>query len=452
MNKEQPEIIEKRTEVLIVGGGPSGIAAAIAAARNGAKTLLVERFGFLGGVTNIGLCLHTFHSSKGERIINGIPWEIISNLKEIGGSPGPVEITNAHMKTTTPIDSELFKIIAEKMVVDAGVDIQFYSVPSKTIVEDNRIKGVEFETKSGKVRIFADIVIDSTGDGDIAAWAGCPYEKGRVSDGKMQRMSLVFKMGGVDVDKVVNTIGKGYGKAYLPRHERECFVWFAATLQKWAKKIEEEGLFIGGNEFWGNSMHPTEVNINASRLSGLDGTNVDHLSRAEIEGRQQVYHFSNFLRKYVPGFQDAYLIASAPFVGVRETRRIMGEYKLHEDEVVNGKKFKDAIVRSGYPVDIHDPAGGGTKFTQIGGPDGSYDIPYRCFVPLKIDGILTAGRSISATHEAMASTRVMVVGMGIGQGIGTAAALCIKEGVLPRELDTKLLRETLISQKVDLLD
>jgi hypothetical protein len=445
-------VLEKRTQVLIIGGGPSGIAAAIASARNGAETLLVERFAFLGGVTNIGLCLHTFHSSKGQRIINGIPWEIISKLKDIGGTPGPVEISNAHMRTTTPIDSELFKIMAEKIVVESGAKVQFYSTPSQVIVEDNEIKGVEFQTKSGLMRIYADVIIDSTGDGDIAAWAGCPYEKGRKSDGKMQRMSLVFKMGGVDVDSVVESIGKGFGKAYLPKHDRDCYVWFAATLQKWAKEIENEGLFIGGNEFWGNSMHPTEVNINASRLAGLDGTNVDDLSRAEIEGRQQVYNFSQFLIKYVPGFEKSYLIASAPFIGVRETRRIMGEYVLNEQDVVNGRKFEDAIVRSGYPVDIHDPTSGQTNFTPIGGPDGSYDIPYRCFVPQKIDRILTAGRCISATHEAMASTRVMVVGMGIGQGVGTAAALCIKEGVKPRDLDTNLLRTTLITQGVDLLE
>jgi hypothetical protein len=441
---------ERDTDVLVIGGGTSGVGAAVAAARAGARTLIVERYGFLGGVANVGLCLHTFHSSKGERIVGGLPWEMISRMKELGGSTGPVWIENAHMQTTTPIDVETMKFVVQEMILESGGEILYHTSPLEVLMDDSTIRGVVVLNKGGRLLIRARVVIDCTGDGDITTWAGGAFEKGRATDAKMQRMSLVFKMGNVDVPRMFRDIGKGAAWAPLPDGGERYPVWWSATLQKYADDVAREGLFLGTDEFWGNTVHARETNINASRLQGLDGTNADDLTKGEIEGKRQVFKLAHVLRKYVPGFERSHIQATAPFIGVRETRRMIGEYQLTADDCVSGRKFEDGIAKVGYPIDIHDPTSGKTLFTPIGGVDGSYDIPYRSLIPLRIDQLLLAGRCISTTHEAMASSRTMVTGMMVGQAAGTAAALSIRQAIRPRELDATLLRAELRKQAVHL--
>ncbi|MGE5590487.1 MAG: FAD-dependent oxidoreductase [Bacillota bacterium] len=440
----------RETDVLVIGGGTAGVGAAIAAARSGVRALLVERYGFLGGVANVGLCLHTFHSSYGKRIVAGLPWEMILRMKELGGSTGPVFIENAHMKTTTPVDPETMKYVLQEMLLESGGEILYHTTALEVIVEDGALKGVVVVNKGGRQEIRARVVIDGTGDGDIAYQAGAPWEKGREGDGKMQRMSLVFKLGGVDMPRAFEAIGKGGAWAPLPLTGDMYPVWWSATLEKYAKEAEAEGLFLGTDEFWGNTVRKNEANINASRIQGVDGTSGDDLTRAEIVGKQQVHQLTHFLRKYVPGFANAYLLATAPFMGVRETRRIMGGHVLTGEDCLSGRKFHDGICKVGYPVDIHDPTSGNTLFTPVQGVDGSYDIPYRCLVPQRVENLLVIGRCISATHEGMASSRTMITGMMTGQAAGTAAALCLSQGVSPRLLDTDLLRESLTRQGVHL--
>jgi glycine/D-amino acid oxidase-like deaminating enzyme len=437
---------ERETDVLVIGGGTSGVGSAVAAARAGARTIIVERYGFLGGVANVGLCLHTFHSSQGERIVAGLPWEMIQRMKALGGSTGPVWIENAHMKTTTPIDVETMKYVVQEMILESGGEILYHTSPLEVLTEGDTIRGVVVLSKGGRLLIRAKVVIDCTGDGDITTWAGGAFEKGRVGDAKMQRMSLVFKMGNVDVPRMFGDIGKGAAWAPLPESGERYPVWWSATLQKYADDVAREGLFLGTDEFWGNTVHARETNINASRLQGLDGTNADDLTKAEVEGKRQVFKLAEVLRKYVPGFEHSHIQATAPFIGVRETRRMVGEYQLTAEDCVSGRKFPDGIAKVGYPIDIHDPTSGKTLFTPIGGEDGSYDIPYRCLLPARIDQLLLAGRCISTTHEAMASSRTMVTGMMVGQAAGTAAALSIQAGIRPRELDPQRLRAALRAQ------
>ncbi len=437
---------KREVDVLVVGGGTAGIGAAVAAARTGARALIVERYGFLGGVANVGLCLHTFHSSTGERIVAGLPWEMITRMKALGGSTGPVHIENAHMQTTTPIDVEVMKYVTQEMILESGGEILYHSSPLEVVVRDDAIQGVVVLNKGGRLLIKAKVVIDGTGDGDISSWAGVPYEKGRTGDGKMQRMSLVFKLGNVDMPRAFADIGKGAAWAPLPLTGERYPVWWSATLAKYADAVAREDLFLGTEEFWGNTVRAREANINASRLQGLDGTSADDLTRGEIEGKRQVFKLADFLKQYVPGFEQSYVLATAPFIGVRETRRMLGEYQLTADDCLTGRKFSDGIAKVGYPVDIHDPTSGKTFFTPIGGEDGSYDIPYRSLVPQKIDQLLLVGRCISTTHEAMASSRTMITGMMVGQAAGTAAALSVREGVRPRDLDPGLLRSELLRQ------
>jgi hypothetical protein len=442
--------LERATDVLVVGGGTAGVSAAVAAARAGARTLIVERYGFLGGVANVGLCLHTFHSSKGDRIVAGLPWEMIARMQALGGSTGPVRIENAHMKTTTPIDVEVMKYVVQEMVLESGAEILYHSSPLGVVMDGATIRGVTVLTKGGRLFIRARVVIDCTGDGDIAVWAGGAYEKGRVGDAKMQRMSLVFKMGNVDLPRMFADIGKGAAWAPLPVTGERYPVWWSATLEKYAEEVARDGLFLGTDEFWGNTVRARETNINASRLQGLDGTNVDDLTTGEIEGKRQVFKLAQALQRFVPGFEHSYIQATAPFIGVRETRRVIGEYQLTADDCVSGRKFPDGIAKVGYPIDIHDPTSGKTLFTPIGGEDGSYDIPYRCLVPLKVEQLLLAGRCISTTHEAMASSRTMITGMMLGQAAGMAAALSVRGNASPRQLAADTLRSALRAQGVHL--
>ena len=441
---------EQQTDVLVMGGGTSGVGAAVAAARAGARTTIVERYGFLGGVANVGLCLHTFHSSRGERVVAGLPWEMIQRMKAIGGSTGPVWIENAHMQTTTPIDVEAMKYVTQEMILQAGGEILFHTTPLELVMEGDRVAGVILLTKGGRLLLRAKVVIDCTGDGDIATWAGVPYEKGRTNDKKMQRMSMVFKMGNVDVPRMYADIGKGAAWAPLPDGGQSYPVWWSATLEKYARIVEQEGLFLGTDEFWGNTVHARETNINASRLQGLDGTNAQDLTRAEIEGKRQVFNLAQMLRKHVPGFEHSHIQATAPFIGVRETRRMQGVYQLTADDCVTGRKFDDGICKVGYPIDIHDPTSGKTLFTPIQGVDGSYDIPYRCLLPQKVQGLLLAGRCISTTHEAMASTRTMITGMMVGQAAGSAAAMALRNRSEVRDVPPAALRSALREQGVHL--
>lgn len=434
------------TDVLVVGGGTSGVGAAVAAARAGADTLIVERYGFLGGVANVGLCLHTFHSSKGQRVVAGLPWEMIERMKALGGSTGPVWIENAHMQTTTPIDVEVMKYVTQEMILQSGGHILYHTTPLEVVMEGDRVTGVVMLTKGGRLFVRAKVVVDCTGDGDIATWAGVPYEKGRESDKKMQRMSMVFKMGNVDVPRMYQDIGQGAAWARLPGGGELYPVWWSATLQKYADAVKSENLFLGTDEFWGNTVHARECNINASRLQGLDGTSADDLTTGEVEGKRQVYKLAEVLRKYVPGFEHSHIQATAPFIGVRETRRMLGDYQLTAQDCLEGRKFDDGICKVGYPIDIHDPDSGKTLFTPIQGDDGSYDIPYRCLLPQKVEGLLLAGRCISTTHEAMASTRTMVTGMMVGQAAGIAAAISLKDGKGLRAVDAGALRADLRKQ------
>lgn len=437
-------IKEYKTDVLVAGGGPAGVAAAISAARCGAKVTLIERSGFLGGTAITGLCLHTFHNAKGEKVVSGFPEELIDRLKEIGGTIGPVEIKNAHMRTTTPIDHELMKYLLIKLMDENKVELLLHSFASDVLTEGNKIETVIVETKSERRKIKADVVIDATGDGDIAAWAGVPYKKGREIDGLMQAMSLVYKMINVNLDKALEHIGKG--TAYIEKgDEGKICMWFSADLDNYKDHVEEEKLFpYSHHMFWGNSFHKGDVNLNITRIIELDPTDADELTRAEMDARYQVYRTSEFLKKYVPGFEDAYVVSSSPFIGIRETRRIMGEYVLTEEDVVNGRKFDDGITRCAYPVDVHDPKGTGTVFAQV--KNSYYEIPYRCLLPLNVDNLVVAGRCISTTVRAIASARTMITAMSLGQAAGVAAALSSKDGTLPRKQDVNKVREVLKEQ------
>jgi hypothetical protein len=437
--------------VVVAGGGPAGFGAALAAARAGATVTLVEQHSFIGGNMVIGLCLHTFHNRSGDRVIEGIPAEFIGRLMDLGASVGPVPIPGGHMYSTTPVDHEWVKEVALQMLVEAGVRVRFNTQILGVQNDGGRLRSLLVCDKSGLGAFEAEIFVDATGDADLAARAGVPYDIGRKKDGLVQPSSLLFKAGGVDLDRFMASPGGLHcGRARLPGSGKEEVVWFAATTTPWNEVIEKKGYFIGKDrEWWGNSIRKGEANVNASRLHKHDSTNPEQNARAMVEGRAQVREMMEFLTQNCPGWEGAYLISVAPFVGVRESRRTVGEYVLTGDDVRSGRHFPDVIAQLGYPLDTHSPTGTSIAFEQIGGR-GTYEVPFRCLLPKNVDNLLMAGRCISMTHEAHAAVRVMIQCMAIGQAAGVGAALAAQERLSPKELDIKQVQEILLAQKAKL--
>jgi len=404
-------------DVVVVGGGPGGFAAAISAARNGADTLLVERYGFLGGMATAGLVnpFMTFYAG-GKQIIAGVLQELLENLKKVNG----------FNDKNRAFDPELMKYVMEKMALESGVKLLFHTFFVDSIVGNgNFIDSIILFGKSGFLSVRSKIYIDSTGDCDLAISAGVPCEKGREEDGLMQPMTLNFDVANVDISKLprIDVINKAYVEAKkkgIIKCPRENVLLFFTTISDL-------------------------IHFNTTRILDVDGTDVFDLTKAEIEGRRQMFEIFNWLKNTFPAFKNSYIVRSGPQIGVRETRRIVGKYVMTGDDILNARKFPDGICRGSYPIDIHNPKGEGTIIKSP--PSGDYyEIPYRSLIPIKIKNLLIASRCISTTHEAHSAIRVMPIVMGIGQAAGTAAALCVQKNRIPEELDYDLLKETLRKQ------
>jgi glycine/D-amino acid oxidase-like deaminating enzyme len=412
-------------DLIVAGGGPAGVAAAVAAARLGADVLLIEHYGFLGGMSTAGFVFPFMSHWAGDRpIIGGIWGEMIDRLQRYPyGYKASTHLGMRHFG----FDPEALKTIWLAMCLDVGVKLHLHTFIADALVEDHRIKGVVTHSKSGCEAVRGKLVIDCTGDGDVAARAGAPYAVGRTEDGLVMPMSLHFRMGGVDMRRMptreeINALYARDKAASLLSNPRENVLWF-------------------------DTPHPDQVHFNTTRLLRFLGTSRDDLTAAEIEGRRQVEEMVGWLVQTVPGFEKAYLLMTAPQVGVRESRRILGEHVVTEDELFHETIYPDAIALSAYPVDIHNPAGTGTVMRHL--PWGAYyAIPYRALLPRAIDGLLVAGRPISTTHEAHSATRIQAVASATGQAAGTAAALCLRHGIMPRQVDITELQDALKKQGV----
>jgi hypothetical protein len=431
-------------DVLVVGGGPAGIAAALASARNGARTLLVEKNGYLGGNLTAGLvgpCMTSYSLDGQQQLIKGVFEELVLRMEAIGGALHPSKIPAGseycgfiefgHDKVT-PFDPEAVKLCATEMLLEAGVELQFHTFMVDTIVEDGAVTGVIAASKSGLQAFRAAVTIDCSADADVAIRAGAAFEQGRAEDGLTQPMTMFFRVANVDDDVV---------KAYVASHPDD-YRPFASIVAE-ARDAGEFPIQRKGIGLY-KTLEPGVWRINTTRLHHLDGTDVNDLTTAEIEGRRQVASLMAFFRKWLPGFENAILLDTAATVGVRETRRIVGEYVLTAQDLADGREFDDVIALCGYPVDIHSPTGDG------GGTDGTwktaniYQIPYRTLVPASLDGVLVAGRCISATHEAMGATRVMPPAFAMGEAAGTAAAIAVEHRVPVRDVPIPNLQQMLV--------
>ena len=434
------------SDVLVVGGGPAGIAAALASARNGARTTLIEKNGYLGGNLTAGLvgpCMTSYSLDGKQQLIKGIFEELVLRMEAIGGALHPSKIPAGsaycgfiefgHDKVT-PFDPEAVKICATEMLLEAGVHLQFHTSMVDTIVENGSVTGVIAASKSGLEAFTARVTVDCSADADVAIRGGAEFEQGRAEDGLTQPMTMFFRVANVD-DRTVERYVAEHPDDYRP---------FASIVSD-ARSAGEFPIQRKGIGLY-KTLEPGVWRINTTRLHHLDGTDVRDLTTAEIEGRRQVATLMKFFRKWLPGFENAILLDTAATIGVRETRRIVGDYMLTAEDLATGREFEDAIALCGYPVDIHSPTGDG------GGTDGTYQtanvyqIPYRCLLPARLDGVLVAGRCISATHEAMGATRVMPPSFAMGEAAGTAAALSVEAGVRPRDVAISALHEALVGQ------
>lgn len=438
--------IAHRADVVVVGGGVAGVSAAIASARTGADTLLIERYGALGGNLTIGLleASMSFHDRQGKQLIGGIPDEIIQRLKAAGGTVGHVVDDVGYAGTVTPYDPEELKMVCLEMTQEAGVRLLLHTWVVRAIRNDNRLAGVLIENKSGRQVVEAKVFVDCSGDADVSALASVEFAKGREVDGLTQPMSILFKLGNVDVDSVL---------AYVQEHPEDFKTWdrpldrlkTSKSIHLWGfARLLEDGYASGALPFQRSEMHVQidpergEAIINATRFSG-DGTKTEDLTRAEIALRGQVKALAVHMKAVCPGFERSYLMTTAMGVQVRETRRIVGEYTLTKEDVVDGTAFPDTVVLSGFPADLHDPKGKGME-SHI---TKTHQIPYRCLVPKVVDGLLVAGRCVSGTREALGAIRQTAPAMAMGQAAGTAAALSVLTQCVPRSLSVELLRDEL---------
>jgi glycine/D-amino acid oxidase-like deaminating enzyme len=409
-----------QADIVVAGGGPAGIAAAIAAARMGADVVLVERYGFLGGMPTAGFVFPFMTHYAGDRpVIRGIWGETLARLEQYPHGFKPS--THLGMRHFC-FDVEGLKQIWLEMCLDAGVRLNLHTWISDTMTDGNQVTGIVTHSKSGREDLTAQVVIDATGDGDVAARAGSPFAIGRQQDGLMQPMTLHFRLANVDMRRMptreeINVLYERDRKAGHITNPRENLLWFDTT-------------------------YPDQVHFNTTRIVKVDGTSRDDLTAAEIEGRRQTHELVGWITRTVPGFEQAYLLSTAPQVGIRESRRILGEHVVTEEELLNLTKFPDAIALSAYPVDIHNPAGTGTVMKHL--PYGEYySIPYRALVPRETEKLLVAGRPISTTHEAHAATRIQAVASATGQAAGIAAVLALRDRIPVREVPTDTLRAAL---------
>ena len=426
-------------DVIVAGGGPGGIPAAIAAARAGAKTLLIERYGFLGGMATTGLIgpiLGVSASGTDEPMIGGVAEELCRAMADLGAAQ-PFE--ECAPRGSVPFKPEGFKLVCDNLVLDAGIVPRLHSLVADAITEDGRLKALVLESKSGRQAVAGKVFVDATGDADIVARSGASFTKGREFDGAMESMGSMFHVGGVREDE-------------LPTGDEA-----KAFAEKANEAVEEDRIHVY-NRGLGGKLREGQRTVNATRFAG-DCTNVDDLTRGEIQVRRDTWDLINFWREEAPGMQGCYLLQTPTNLGLRESRQMVGLDRVVGQDVVDARRRDDAVARCSYWIDIHCPLGrvksnthlcykacpndppcpmyeehydelpdadleGDNPRALLHPRDGLwFDIPYGALVSADLPNLLAAGRCISLDHQAMAAARVMGPCMAIGQAAGEAAAM-----------------------------
>jgi hypothetical protein len=419
-------------DVVVLGGGPAGIAAAAAAARMGRSTLLIESYGFLGGmgtaagVTNF--CgLHANVHGTIRQVVHGVADDLLGRMRALGGLNEPHSLFGGKIAAQA-YDNAAFKVAADDLVLDSGAQLLFHANLVGVLMNGpQEIRAALIETKSGRYAVLAKTFIDCSGDGDLAAFAGAPFEKG-TSGHDMMYPSTMFRVNGVDA----SVAGDAYNR----------FGQLMEEAEKRGRTFPRKTPIIRPQK------NPAEWRANVTQLSNadgspVDGTNAAQLSDAEVQGRRQIVDFFQFLRESAPGFKDSYLLEIAPQVGVRETRRVLGEYQLTEEDVLGCSSFDDSIGVNGWMIEEHVAGNVAFKWQDIPNCRGFNHLPYRMLLPRQIDNLLVAGRCASMTHMGQSAARVSGGCFVMGQAAGTAAALADKGNVRLRDLKFAELQQRL---------
>ena len=419
-------------DVVVLGGGPAGIAAAVAAARAGRKTLLVERYGFLGGmgtaagVTNF--CgLHTNVHGDIRQVVHGVADDLLARIARLGGLNEPHSLFG-HKIVAQAYDTAAYKIAADDLLLAAGVEVLFHALGAGLVMDgERRVRALLVETKSGRRAVVGRAFVDASGDGDLAAWAGAPYDLGD-GHGNMLYPSTMFRVNGVDPQRA--------GKAWevIPQMMREAE---AAGRYKFPRK----GAIVRPQK------SGIEWRVNLTQLANreghaMNGTDAIELSEAEILGRQQIASVAGFLRE-VPGFEHSYIVDIAPQVGIRETRRVRGLYQLTESDVLDCASFDDTIGVNGWPLELHQKGDVEFRWPKIPESRGFNQLPYRMVVPEGLDNVWVAGRCASMSHEAQAAARVTGACFVMGQAAGVAADLALRADTTAAHVDIASLQARL---------
>lgn len=420
--------VKDQYDVVVVGSGPSGICAAVSAARMGARTALVERYGVLGGNLTVGAVAPILGSvSKGT-----MRDELVERL----GVPGCDRVG----ATQQCHDFEKAKRVLVDFVHEAGVTIYLQTPVVDVIMDGDRVDGVVISTKTGLKVLRAKAFVDASGDGDVAYYAGAEYQMGREGDSLVQPVTLMFTVQGVEEDAL-----KCIGEIDYVQYKGERFLDYTTRLCNEghlppnAASVRLFGTLIPGERL-----------VNTTQANGIFAVNSEDVAKAEVDLRNQIDMVVEFLRRFVDGYQNCYVKSTAETLGVRETRRFIGEYILEDNDLRNGRRFEDVVVhKASFLVDIHNPTGSG-QAEEVEEDVVPYDIPLRCLIPKRIDGLVLSGRCISGTHRAHASYRVMSICMAIGEASGVAAALAAKKGINPRDVGYKEVQKVLLDRGIDL--
>lgn len=469
-------------DVLVIGGGTAGSIAALSAARFGARTRLVETAGFLGGTCHALGNITPFHNSRGEQIVGGLPQELVDRIGKAGGLQGSGHLPNPTGigGSFTPVDPDLMKRILLEMATESGIDLWLHTRFLSPLMTGNRITGATVATKAGVERVSARVVIDATGDADVAVSAKVPFHQD-VPEAALNA-SLLFRVAGVDSDVFIDDVRKSPEKIVLLAdpylrdiEERrpadvmqkvqsiyDCpYIYLSNIVRDYVprKDWDEWGITGLDKSKWGALQPfgsrfsimpmPNRKDIFTLNVTSItfDATNVEELSRAELEGQRQLHLAVDVLRRYVPGFRRCFLHSVMPGVSIRSSRRIVGEYMLTREDVESRRRFPDGIAKGAYPMSVQSPDKPGVRQHLFVPGGGDYDVPYRCLVPKEIEGLLVAGRCLSATREAIGSARMGAQCMAYGQAAGVAAGLAVRTNSTPRGIDVTRLREELRAQQ-----
>ncbi len=445
------KLVQMETDVVVIGGGPAGITAAISAAREGSRVVLVERSAMLGGAAASGLTILGYLDRSGKKVLGGIAQEYYDRLAEDGGTIGHFRCP-VH-NSMSPILPDVFAVVALQMCVEAGVQVLFNCDLTDVHVEDQRIKEVTVYSKSTDIRIKGKIFVDSTGDGDLAYMAGESYRIGNTNTGINQPSTLVFTVGNFDLERFFDYLEKnpsevgikesyadGYDLDFFRNTKGHCLIGLGGLIEK-AKAAGD--FTIPRNQFiYIKTADPNLLAINTSRLINIDASDPIELSNGIVEGYKQVHELVRFMRKYVPGFENCSLARISPTLGIRETRHFEGKVTVTKDDAMSYRVDENTVALCGYNIDIHN---GDSDKIDLYALERRFGIPYGCCVPANIKGLFLSGRNISADDEAYAAVRVMGPIIALSEAIGVAANICVKQGVNPEDVDVAKVREILLN-------